>query len=342
MNLFATRQGFQKFSPADYCLATVLRNGNQEPHTGTVKKCQCGNDVANNARVCPKCGQRFTSGSVQFLAWFFGVLIGVVILGVSLGGNGSRNQSQLSSASQPNPTATYVLPTEIKLDARAERGSEGEILIVGSTNLPDGMRLGVDILAGQKIEAQDWHLVVRNGLFRSAAFIKGKQLYPAGNHMVRFLSVFNGAWQIPQVLAIVGTGGKNLHGKLFKQTDPDVIDSDKELEQVRTINFPPFNPDPTWKAIHLVKTAVLTVPGLGRSATDIQENIALFMKAPGVAPEPGKDWSATKSSGNAYSVAFDFLDGGKPAQAIWSVDLSTGVVKYVNKSAKAFSWTPKD
>jgi len=66
------------------------------------------------------------------------------------------------------------------------------------------------------------------------------------------------------------------------------------------------------------------------------------MKSPGVEPQPGKGWSATKSSANSYSVAFDFLDGGKPTQAIWSVDLATGTVRYVNQAAKIFSWTPKD
>ena len=65
-------------------------------------------------------------------------------------------------------------------------------------------------------------------------------------------------------------------------------------------------------------------------------------KSLGVEPQPGKGWSATKISANVYSVAFDFLDGGKPAQAIWSADLTTGAVKYVNQAGKAFSWTPKD
>jgi hypothetical protein len=274
------------------------------------------------------------------LAWFIGITISFGMLVSIIGGCGSDSQPEVSPASQPVPAVKYVLPAEIKLDARAERGPEGETFIVGSTNLPDAMRLGIDILVGQKTEAQDWHIVVRNGQFRSAGFTHGKQPYPAGSHRIRILSIFNEAWQSPQVLSIVGKGGKNLQGTMFKKTDPDVIDSDKQFEQVRTINFPPL--DLASKAIRLVKTAILTVPGLGKSATDIQENIALFMKAPGVAPQPGKGWNATRGSGNVYSVAFDFLDGGKPAQAVWSVDLDTGTVKYVNKSAKLFSWTPKD
>jgi hypothetical protein len=154
------------------------------------------------------------------------------------------------------------------------------------------------------------------------------------------LSYFNEAWQNPQVLSIVGKGGNNLKGKLFKKTDPDVIDSEKELQQIRTISFPPFGLDPSSKAIHSVKSAILTVPGLGKSATNIQDNIVLFMKSPGVEPQPGKGWSAIKGSGHTYSVVFDYLDGGKPRQAIWSVDMNTGTVAYVNEAAKIFSWAP--
>ncbi|HKM79598.1 MAG TPA: zinc ribbon domain-containing protein [Candidatus Acidoferrum sp.] len=308
-----------------------------------MRKCKCGNDVANNAKFCPKCGYRFTGCLTKSLAWFFGIAIafGLLIAIISNIGDGP-NKPPVSPIPRPTPAASYVLPTKIELDARAERGPDGETFITGSTNLPDGIKLGIDILVGQKLGGQDYDVIVRNGQFRSAGFTKGEQPWPAGNYRVRILSIFNEAWQTPEVLSIVGKGGKNLHGKLFKATDPDVVDSDKELEEVRTISFPSFGLDPEAKAVHLVKTAILTVPGLGKSATNIQKNIALFMESPGVAPQPGKGWSATRGSGNSYAVTFDFLDGGKPAQAIWSVDLDTGTVKYVNKSAKLFSWTPKD
>lgn len=56
-----------------------------------MRKCQCGNDVANNARVCPKCGHRFTSGLVKALAWFFGILIGIAVIAGSLRQSGPSN-----------------------------------------------------------------------------------------------------------------------------------------------------------------------------------------------------------------------------------------------------------
>jgi hypothetical protein len=67
---------------------------------------------------------------------------------------------------------------------------------------------------------------------KSLRFVKAP--LPSGNHKVRFSAYFNGAWQPPSVLSMLGgEGGKNLHGKLLKLTDPDVVDSDKALDFLR-------------------------------------------------------------------------------------------------------------
>jgi hypothetical protein len=72
-----------------------------------MRKCKCGNQVANNARACPKCGHRFTSGLVKFLA--FGtisvILFMVVIAAVSSNDSPTINSapSVLSAPSQPPP-----------------------------------------------------------------------------------------------------------------------------------------------------------------------------------------------------------------------------------------------
>jgi hypothetical protein len=56
---------------------------------------------------------------------------------------------------------------------------------------------------------------------------------------------------------------------------------------------------------------------------------------------PAKGWSAKSGNADTYEVAFDFINGkAGEAQAIWSVNLKTGSVKYVNEAAKLFSWTP--
>jgi hypothetical protein len=42
--------------------------------------CTCGNQVASNARFCPRCGKRFTHRLVKLLSWFFGIIITVGIV----------------------------------------------------------------------------------------------------------------------------------------------------------------------------------------------------------------------------------------------------------------------
>jgi len=128
-----------------------------------------------------------------------------------------------------------------------------------------------------------------------------------------------------------------MHGTLFKLKDPDVIDSDKILEAAFTVSLPMVAPETT--AISIVKHAILTVPGMGRSATDIEENLALFTK-PGLGVTRARGWSATPVGKNLYNVSYDFRDGSEEKQAVWSVNTATKQVKYVNESAELFSWTP--
>jgi hypothetical protein len=93
------------------------------------------------------------------------------------------------------------------------------------------------------------------------------------------------------------------------------------------------------EAIDLVKKAILTVPNRGRSAKNIQETVEGFMKFPELSP--GQGWSAKADKGKTYLVTFDFINGKLgQSQAVWSVDMETKRVQYVNKYAKYFSWTP--
>lgn len=237
---------------------------------------------------------------------------------------------------QTIPQKPYVLPDEFVLTPSAERGREGEIYISGTTNFPDGMKMWVTL--GTKKDKED--AIVRGGHFRSGPLYQKVASLITGRQSLEFTAYFNGAWQNDVVLSLLGEDGKNLHGKLFKQTDPDVIDSPKILDATFTIALPPVPPETA--AINIAKHAILTVPNAGRSATDIEENLALFTQ-PGTGVTLGKGWTATPAGPNLYNVSWDFIDGGEgEKQAIWSVNTSTRQVKYVNHSAKLFSWTPKD
>ncbi len=63
-----------------------------------MRACVCGNRVANNARTCPKCGHRFTSGTVKAVAWFLGISVGLAILAASLGRTNSSPRSGAGTA----------------------------------------------------------------------------------------------------------------------------------------------------------------------------------------------------------------------------------------------------
>jgi hypothetical protein len=218
----------------------------------------------------------------------------------------------------------------------AERGPEGEIYVSGTTNFPDGMKMWV--ILGPKKAQQD--VFVRGGKFRSGPLYQKVASPVAGRQSLEVTAYFNGAWQNSTVLSLLGDGGKNVHGGLFKLTDPDVIDSPRILDANFTVVLPPVLPEAA--AISVVKHAVLTVPGVGRSATDIEENLALYT-TPGTGVTNGKGWSATPAGANLYNVSWDFIDGSQgEQQAIWSVNTATKQVKYVNHYAKLFSWTPKD
>ena len=66
---------------------------------GSMMKCKCGGKVANNARVCPHCGHRFTSLPVQVLAGIFAVVgAGAVIAMLSNSANDAPPVQQAHAA----------------------------------------------------------------------------------------------------------------------------------------------------------------------------------------------------------------------------------------------------
>jgi len=260
----------------------------------------------------------------------------------------------------------YTLPAELSLSTHAERGPEGEIYVVGSTNLPDGFKLWVHVESGRlprgaaRVVASDDGVFVRNSRFKTVALWSQvpnpyftakmrnwpdganlkfrKHPFAAGDYRVRLMAYFNGAWQTREVLtALRGADGKKLRGRMLKLTDPDVNDSGKMIDGLETMVFPSLSPES--KAISRVKAAVLTVPGQGRSATDVEANLDLFFRSKEL--KPAKGWTAKATGSDTYEVAYDFINGkAGQDQAIWSVNLRTGEVRYVNTNAKIFSWTP--
>lgn len=212
----------------------------------------------------------------------------------------------------------------------ATRDPSGGILISASTNIPDGLKIWVELADGSTSKTQ-----VSNGNISSEPFTRKGKVIPTGPHRVSFLAYFNEFWQQPSaVTEITGKGGKKLNGKLFHKTDPDVIDSDKMLEYSATINFPPVSRE--LEAISLVKSATLVVDGT-RSSGTIGEAVDWSLK-PGTGIYIGKGWKAVAKDSDTYEVQLDITDAANDGPAIWEADMRTKKVRYINKTAKDLSY----
>jgi hypothetical protein len=137
----------------------------------------------------------------------------------------------------------YALPDEMTLEAEAKRGTEGEMVVTGSTNFPDGLKLSIDVESGRppKVIAGDGEVLVRNGTFHTrplwaevlnkdfknftpemkawqdvADFKFRRRPFAPGRYAVHFTAAFTGGWQDKSVLDLLGgSGGKALRGPIL-------------------------------------------------------------------------------------------------------------------------------
>jgi len=313
----------------------------------------CGQPLAGPERFCPRCGRQVMAIPVvvapqQKGAGYKYLVLGLIATAVVFMFGIFSVFSGHGKATKP-----YTLPTEMLLDAHAERGPEGEIYVVGATNFPVGMKLGVWVfpMGSRKAVSSDPNVYVNNatlinmekgriftaGLWQEIPnpYFSPKMLnWPdaeklkvrrrplrAGKYSVRFSACFDLACQPDEIKTLLGgDGGKNLHGKILRLADPDVIDSRKVLDDLMTLEFPPLKPGAI--AIGLVKAAAPTVRGLGRSAMDIETKIDATMIAfPRTQPSSGvrsaRGWSANAKTSDTYEVAWDFLDGDVEKRPRW-------------------------
>jgi len=151
-------------------------------------------------------------------------------------------------------------------------------------------------------------------------------------------------------MSIVGKGGSNLKGDVFKREDPDVRDSDIVLDYTVTLDIPAIKTtqqqpqssvEPSEaRAIELVKKAVLSTPENGRSTANV-EGVIKFLLVPGtgMSRDSGKEWEASPNPDGTYTVTFYFIENGSARDtATWAADLRSKKVRYLDKNAKMFSY----
>ena len=236
--------------------------------------------------------------------------------------------SKLHSNESFDPATWTIQPV-------ATRDSDGGTIIAASTNIPDGVKIWVQLTDGSTSKIQ-----VFNGKFSSEAFSRKGNPIPAGSYRVTFLAYFNELWEQPaSVLEITGNGGRKLKGKLFHKVDQDVVDSDVVLEYSVIVDFPSLSRD--LEAISLVKSSILVVDG-SRSSATIGKTVEWFLK-PGTGIKMGAEgWKAIQRGSGIYEVQLYISDASNDGPALWEADLRTRKVKYINKIAKDMSYLPPD
>ena len=184
----------------------------------------------------------------------------------------------------------------------------------------------------------DGKVFVGDGKFRSVAFLSDGNPYPKGERKVKVEARFNSAWQNDAILHIFGLNGEKATGDIFFLTDPDVIDSPKIINIMKTLKFSPIPREV--RAIEVVKHYNYTKM-CKRKVLPAGELIEkMIVTVDGV--EPGRGWTAAKEDDGSYRVIFNYIyippDGGEiPTDLIWSVDASLETSRYVNKNAKDYS-----
>lgn len=230
--------------------------------------------------------------------------------------------------------------SEINLSISAERNNLNGVVIIGETNLPDGTKLGIELIHGKKAGAQDYSVFVSSGKFRSASFTNNGAPIPEGKQKVHVLTYFNELWQSQEILKLVGNKGQQLKpSKIIRVEDSLLIDSDRMLDYSTVLLIPVLNKDPETAAINLTKKAILIVDG-SRSSMNVEDGFK-FYHTPEI--RDGDGWQAEKQSDGSFNVILDFINGNMGYEkAIWNANLKTKRVIYRNKYAKDFSWIPKE
>jgi len=240
------------------------------------------------------------------------------------------------------PVAGHVL--EAAVEVSLQRGARDELVAVGTTNLPSGTKIWVQLHPGRDGRSLGTSKTsVFGRFFASEGFTSGGKPHPQDWYSVEVLAYFNGPWRQPEgVLAVVGRDGASLVGPFAELIDPDVEDSDTRL----TARFECVAPPPTGTdeltqdeldaAVALLKSSTIETPGKQPSDGTVEETVQWFMGAPGLKPDAG--WSAREVAPGVVEVGFSFFDGDRPSVAIWHVLPSAETVRYRNRHAKSMSW----
>lgn len=236
----------------------------------------------------------------------------------------------------PDPTLKSLVS-----DLQASRDGNGGTVLTANVALPDGTEILVGFgPAGSQRTFGQSKVRVLKGKIRTASFKNGNASWTPGTYQASLFARFEPGWQDATVLSGTGANGIRLSKLALQPQDPDLPPSKQDRWQMDyklKVVLPEFTEDQ--KAIEQVKAARLSLPDKTphRSADPVGGVIKLFTEAPGTTIQ---GWSAIKQGDGSWLVRLAFLDGTTPDEAQWSYNPVNGEVKYLNRQAKIFSWSP--
>jgi len=123
----------------------------------------------------------------------------------------AQTEKQYDTSKQKPPQAGKEIKVDVSLEL--ERGTDGRVRILGTTNLPHGMILMIGLRnVGAKYFAQD-KVEIINGRISTTWFSDGGKALPSGAYEVSISSPLP-ALQSPAVRAVIGQKGENLSGPI--------------------------------------------------------------------------------------------------------------------------------
>jgi phosphopantetheinyl transferase (holo-ACP synthase) len=93
-----------------------------------LKKCKCGADVMNTAKVCPQCGAKLKMGIVRKILIGFGVIVVIFALIGSIGSDTTSPSAPVATAIKaPEKTAEQITQEKADTELKAKQAEEAKV-----------------------------------------------------------------------------------------------------------------------------------------------------------------------------------------------------------------------
>lgn len=130
---------------------------------------------------------------------------------------GTSNR-EMPTASPSSTTGLPPLSDDVVLNATVQEDAGRRPVVTGETNLPDGTEGIVSIESKTTKKGGSDEFTVQAGRFKAGQFSDGGQGLAPGNYTLE-VTVAIAQVQPPQVKAVIGQNGENLHGPLVERDD---------------------------------------------------------------------------------------------------------------------------